>query len=170
MAATLQGILDLGAVVVVLLVAARRSDDNHVRRASDRLVADYGPWARAASGRATGKRFARFKIAVSVQIRDIAVVRVIDVEPCLGFGVRREVAAVLRVPRVSRDRRRRRRDGRRRSNRRCGGSVARIEHLCECVVFSGVHSQIPTDLDGSPVGCIVTPRNHRCGLPGLGSS
>ena len=65
-AATLQGILDLGAVVVVLPVAARRSDDNHVRRASDRLVADYGPWARAASGRATGKRFARFKIAVSV--------------------------------------------------------------------------------------------------------
>ena len=58
--------------------------------------------------RGAWETFTRDEIAISVELGDVAVVRVVGVEPCLCFGIRGEVAAVLRISRIPRYRRLRR--------------------------------------------------------------
>lgn len=67
--------------------------------------------------RGAWETFARDEIAIiSVEPGDVAVVRVVGVEPCFCFGIRGEVAAVLRISRIPWYRRLRRRGGGRRGD------------------------------------------------------
>ena len=72
-----------------------------------------GPQVSAVSDglRGAWETFTRDEIAILVEFGDVAVVRVVGVEPCLCFGIRGEVAAVLCISMIPRDRRLRRGGG-----------------------------------------------------------